>query len=43
MKIKKLREKYFQAKTKEEKEKIAEKLKCLSPHLTLEEILGEEK
>ena len=39
-KLKKLREKYLHASTKEEKEKIAERIKKIAPYLTLEEVLG---
>jgi len=42
-KIKKLRERYFQSKSEEEKAKIIEKLKKIVPHLRLEEILGLKK
>jgi len=38
-KIRKLKQKYLLAKTKEEKEKILEKIKTLSPHYPFEEIL----
>lgn len=38
-KIKKLKEKYLIAKTKEEKEKILEKIKRIVPHYPVEEIL----
>jgi len=40
-KIKKLKEKYFQSQSKEEKERIKEKLKKIAPHLRVEEILRE--
>jgi len=39
-KIKKLREKYLKAKTKEEREKILEKVKKVNPWLTVEEFLA---
>jgi hypothetical protein len=42
-KIKKLRERYFQSKSEEEKAKIIEKLKKIVPYLRLEEILGLKK
>jgi len=42
-KLKKLKEKYFLAKSKEEKEKIIEKIKRISPHLSIEEFLGKIK
>jgi len=38
-KIKKLKEKYLIAKTKEEKEKILEKIQKIAPHYPIEEIL----
>jgi len=38
-KIRKLKQKYLLAKTKEEKEKILEKIKNISPHYPLKEIL----
>ncbi|MCD6528579.1 hypothetical protein J7K44_03015 [bacterium] len=40
-KIKKLKEKYFAANSKEEKEKIIEKIRRIAPHLRIEEILKE--
>ena len=42
-KIKKLKERYFAAKSEEEKRKIIEKIKRIVPHLEIEEILGLEK
>lgn len=42
-KIKKLKEKYLIAKTKEEKEKILEKIKRIVPHYPVEEILKLDK
>jgi hypothetical protein len=38
-KIKKLKEKYLKAKTKEEKERIIEKILRIAPHYPIEEIL----
>lgn len=38
-KIKKLKEKYLKAKTREEKEKIIEKILKIAPHYPIEEIL----
>jgi len=38
-KIKKLKEKYLKAKTKEEKEKIIEKILRIAPHYPIENIL----
>jgi len=42
-KIKKLKERYLAAKSKEEKEKILEKLKRITPHYPLDQFLGTEK
>ena len=42
-KIKKLKDRYLQSKSEEEKAKIIEKLKKIVPHLRLEEILGLKK
>lgn len=38
-KIKKLKEKYLKAQTKEEKERIIEKILKIAPHYPIEEIL----
>jgi len=38
-KLKKLKERYSQVKTKKEKERIVEKIKRISPYLAIEEIL----
>ncbi len=38
-KIKKLKEKYLTAKTKDEKEKILEKIRKIAPHYPFEEFL----
>jgi hypothetical protein len=38
-KIKKLKEKYLKAKTREEKERIIEKILRIAPHYPIEEIL----
>jgi hypothetical protein len=40
-KLKKLKEKYLLAKSKEEKEKILEKMRRISPYFRIEEISGE--
>lgn len=40
VKIQKLKEKYFQAKKKKEKEDILEKIKRIAPHYPAEELLG---
>jgi len=42
-KIKKLKEKYLLTKTREEKEKILEKIKKIAPHYPIEEILKLER
>lgn len=42
-KIKKLKERYLAAKSKEEKEKILEKLKRITPHYPLDQFLGTKK
>jgi len=38
-KIQKLKEKYLQTKTKKEKEALVEKIKKISPHYPIEELL----
>lgn len=43
VKIQKLKERYFQAKKKKEKEDILEKIKQISPHYHTEELLGVKK
>jgi len=40
-KLKKLREKYLEAKTKEEKGKIIEKIRKIAPHIVRKEFLKE--
>jgi len=39
-KLRKLKEKYFSSKSKEEKEKIIQKMKRIAFHLQIEEYLG---